>query len=200
MAKIKGFKGIRYNSEKVEDFNKIVAPPYDVINQDEQNRLYESDPLNVIRLILAKGDGEERYKNASTTFKQWLDDSVLIQEEASSIYPYYQEFEFEGETFTRKGFIAVVKVEDFESKTVLPHEQTFKKHKEDRLKLTTACNANLSQVFTVYSDEEGTVEGLIDGVIDKPIVEVTTNDGVQNRFWKISDPAQWKNWGWATTR
>ena len=187
MAKIKGFKGIRYNSDKIQDFNKIVAPPYDVINQDEQNVLYQSDPYNVIRLILAKGEGDERYKNASATFKQWLDESVLIQEDAPSVYPYYQEFEFEGETFTRKGFIAVVKVEDFETKTVLPHEQTFKKHKEDRLRLTTACNANLSQVFTVYSDEEGSVERLIDSVIDKPIIEVTTNEGVKNRFWRISD-------------
>ncbi|MGI9553608.1 MAG: DUF1015 domain-containing protein, partial [Thermodesulfobacteriota bacterium] len=189
MAIIKGFKGIRYNPEKVQDFNKIVAPPYDVINQDEQDKLYQSDPFNVIRLILAKGEGDDRYKNASTTFKQWLDDSVLIEEDIPSIYPYYQEFEFEGETFTRKGFIAVVKVEDFETKTVLPHEQTFKKHKEDRLRLTTACNANLSQVFTVYSDEQGTAEELIDGEIDKPIIEVTTNDGVRNTFWRISDQA-----------
>ena len=79
MAIIKGFKGIRYNSEKVEDFNKIVAPPYDVINDDEQEMLYQSDPYNVIRLILAKGEGDDRYKNASATFKQWLDNSDLIQ-------------------------------------------------------------------------------------------------------------------------
>lgn len=187
MAIIKGFKGIRYNSEKVDDFNKIVAPPYDVINEDEQEMLYQSDPYNVIRLILAKGEGDDRYKNASATFKQWLDDSVLIQEETPCIYPYYQEFEFEGETFTRKGFIAVVKVEDFETKTVLPHEQTFKKHKEDRLRLTTACNANLSQVFTVYPDQDGTVERLIDQAVDTPIMEVTRDDGVKNRFWRISD-------------
>ena len=187
MAIIKGFKGIRYNSKKIGDFNKIVAPPYDVINSKEQEMLYQSDPYNVVRLILAKGEGDDRYKNAGTTFKDWLDDSVLFQEDSPSIYPYYQEFEFDGEEYTRKGFIAVVKVEDFETKTILPHEQTFKKHKEDRLRLTTACNANLSQVFTVYPDQDGTVEELIDRAIEEPIIEVTGNDGVKNRFWKISD-------------
>ena len=189
MATIKGLRGIRYNPGKINNYESIVAPPYDVINGEEQEQLYEKDPYNVIRLILAKGEGEERYSNASTTFREWLESSVLITEDEPAVYPYYQEFEFEGENYTRKGFIAAVKVEDFDQNVVLPHEQTFRKHKEDRLKLTTACNANLSQVFSVYSDDGGAVEDLIDSNIGDPIIEVTTEDGVKNTFWKITDPA-----------
>ena len=188
MATVKGFRGIRFNKELISDYKNLVAPPYDVINSNQQNELYGKDPHNVIRLILAKGDGEERYSNASETYKEWLDNSILIQDDEQSIYPYYQEFEFEGTKYTRKGFMAVVKVEDFTNKTVLPHEQTFKKHKEDRLKLTTACNSNLSQVFSVYSDKEGKTEKLIDSFLSEPIIDVTTDDGVKNVFWKISDP------------
>lgn len=188
MATVKGFKGIRYNPEKINDYESIVAPPYDVINGEEQNQLYDKDPNNVIRLILAKGEGEERYSNASKTFNEWLENSVLINEEEPAIYPYYQEFEFEGTSYTRRGFIAAVKVADFDENVVLPHEQTFRKHKEDRLKLTTACNANLSQVFSVYSDDGGAVENLIESNISDPIIRVTTDDGVKNTFWKITDP------------
>lgn len=188
MATVKGFKGIRYNPEKINDYESIVAPPYDVINGEEQNQLYDKDPNNVIRLILAKGEGEERYSNASKTFNEWLENSVLINEEEPAIYPYYQEFEFEGTSYTRRGFIAAVKVADFDENVVLPHEQTFRKHKEDRLKLTTACNANLSQVFSVYSDDGGAVENLIESNISDPIISVTTDDGIKNTFWKITDP------------
>jgi len=188
LATIKGFKGIRYNPEKINNYESIVAPPYDVINHEEQNKLYEKAPNNVIRLILPKGEGEERYKNASKTFIDWLESSVLINESEPAIYPYYQEFDSEGNSYTRKGFIATVKVEDFTKNVVLPHEQTFRKHREDRLKLTTACNANLSQVFSVYSDDGGAVEKLIDDNISEPIIEVTTEDGVKNTFWKITDP------------
>lgn len=187
MATIKGFKGIRYNPDKIKDYESIVAPPYDVINGEEQDQLYDKDPFNVIRLILAKGDGEERYSNASQTFNEWKKQSVLINEDEPAVYPYYQEFEFEGKSYTRKGFIAAVKVADFDENVVLPHEQTFRKHKEDRLKLTTACNANLSQVFSVYSDDGGAVEDLIENSISDPIIEVTTDDGVKNTFWKITD-------------
>jgi len=187
VATIKGFNGIRYNPQKINDYESIVAPPYDVINGEEQSKLYDKDPNNVIRLILAKGEGEERYSNASNTFKEWLENSVLINEDEPAIYPYYQEFEFEGTSYTRKGFIAAVKVADFDENVILPHEQTFRKHKEDRLKLTTACNANLSQVFSVYSDDGGAVEELIDRNISQPIIDVTTDDGVKNTFWKITD-------------
>jgi len=187
VATIKGFNGIRYNPQKINDYESVVAPPYDVINGEEQNKLYDKDPNNVIRLILAKGEGEERYSNASNTFKEWLENSVLINEDEPAIYPYYQEFEFEGTSYTRKGFIAAVKVVDFDENVILPHEQTFRKHKEDRLKLTTACNANLSQVFSVYSDDGGAVEELIDNNISQPIIDVTTGDGVKNTFWKITD-------------
>lgn len=188
MAEIKGFNGIRYNEEKISDFTNVVAPPYDVINSEQQEGYYQKDPLNVIRLILSKGNGDDKYANAKTTFDEWLKDNTLKQDENPSIYPYYQEFEFEGEKYKRKGFIAAVKNEDFDTKTVLPHEQTFKKHKEDRLKLTTACNANMSQVFSVYSDKEGTVEKLIDDNLGSPIIDIETEDGIKNTFWKISDP------------
>ena len=186
MAKIRAFKGIRYNN-KINDFSKILAPPYDVINEKQQQEYYDMDPNNVIRLILAKGQGNERYNNASETFKNWLEENILIQDDKPSIYPYYQEFEFEGNKFNRKGFITTVKVEDFDTKTVLPHEQTFKKHKEDRLRLTNACNSNMSQVFSVYSDEEGSVEKLIDENLSDPIIDVISNEGIRNTYWKISD-------------
>ncbi len=97
MVAVKGFRGIRYNGEKIADFSKVVAPPYDVIDADGQDELYNKNPLNVIRLILAKGEGDERYTNAKDTLDQWLSESVLIRDDAPSIYPYYQEFEFEGE-------------------------------------------------------------------------------------------------------
>lgn len=189
MVDVKGFKGIRYSKEKISDFTKVVAPPYDVINPEQQEAYYQKDPLNVIRLILSKGEGDEKYSNAAATFNKWLEKNIFTQDEEPSIYPYYQEFEFDGEKYRRKGFIAVVKNEDFETKSVLPHEQTFKKHKEDRLKLTTACNANMSQVFSVYSDKKGVVEKLVDDNLGEPIIDIVAEDNIKNTFWKISDPA-----------
>ncbi len=190
MALVKAFRGIRYNPELIDDFSSVVAPPYDIIDDSLREDLYRRHPYNIVRLILAKGENEERYSKAASLFEQWLREKVLIQDDLPSIYPYYQEFEFEGERFTRKGFVATVKIEDFDSKVVLPHERTFSKHKEDRLKLMQACKANLSQVFAVFSDEEGISERLIDSSIGEPILDIVAcdGDGVRNVLWKISDP------------
>lgn len=190
MATVKGFKAIRYNPGKIEDFTSVLAPPYDVISPQEQNEFYKEDPHNVIRLILPMGEGDSKYENAAETFRDWLAEDILMQDKEESVYPYYQEFEEKGEKLIRKGFIARVKLEDFSTKRILPHERTFSKHKKDRLKLTTACNANMSPVFSVYSDPEAVVEKAIDQEIEgKPIFEVEGRDGVVNKLWQVSDRA-----------
>lgn len=189
MATVKGFRGIRYNPEKIENFSDVLAPPYDVINSKEQEELYNKNPYNVIRLILAKGEDDSKYQEAAQTFRSWIENDTLTHDEEPSIYPYYQEFEESGKKLTRKGFLAAVKIEDFSTKKILPHEKTFPKHKRDRLKLNTACKANMSPVFSVYSDPETTIEKLLDEKLTRaPIFDITNEDGVRNRLWKISDP------------
>ena len=189
MATVKGFKGIRYNPEKIENFGDVLAPPYDVINSQEQDALYNRDPHNVIRLILSKGEEDTKYDEAANTFRSWIEQDILTRDDEPSIYPYYQEFEEGGKKLTRKGFLAAVKIEDFETKKILPHERTFPKHKRDRLKLNTACKANMSPVFSVYADPDIKIENLLDDKLTgEPILDVTNEDGVRNMMWKISDP------------
>ncbi len=47
----------------------------------------------------------------------------------------------------------------------------------------------MSAVFSVYSDPEIVIEKLLDEKLTgEPIFDVTNDDGVRNRLWKISDP------------
>ncbi len=188
MAEVEPFRGIRYSKEAVENFAKVIAPPYDVISPQQREELYAKSPFNAVRIELPDGEGDQRYQNAKEIYSKWLRDKVLIRDDEPSIYPYYQDFEFEGQRYTRKGFIANMKVEDFDRKIVLPHEQTFRKHKEDRLALTVACNSNLSQIFCVYPDASGEIEEDVDKNIGEPLVDVTFEEGIRNTLWKISDP------------
>ena len=188
MVMVVPFCGVRYNADKVGVLDSVFAPPYDVISPQEQNELYEKNPYNVIRLILSKGEGDEKYIEAAETLRRWIDEGVLIQDREPSIYPYYQEFKENGKLVTRKGFIAAVRLEDFSSKKIIPHERTFAGPKLDRLKLTSACRANLSPVFAIYSDPEGVVEKAIEDRLSKePIVKAVSGDGVKNYLWRISD-------------
>lgn len=189
MATISGFRGYRYNPEIIDNFDDVLAPPYDVISTEQRDQLYEKSINNVVRIILTKGDGDDKYKQAADTFSDWIKSGVLIRDEQPSVYAYHQVFKENGKNYTRKGFISAVKVEDFENKQIYPHERTFSHHKEDRLKLITASKANLSPVFSVYSDPDLKIDlALENALFDYPLFKSTDSDGVENYLWKVSDP------------
>src|SRR5690606_27173233 len=138
MAEVQAFRGIHYDWTRLDDPADVVAPPYDVIDAEHQRRLYAQHPANVIRLILndKPADGEDnRYDDAARLFHQWLADGTLVQDDAPAIYVYHQNFDYNGESLLRRGFMARVRLHPYEDRVVLPHEQTLRGPKVDRLRL-----------------------------------------------------------------
>ena len=156
MADIRAFRGFRYDLGRVGSLSDVVAPPYDVIDADLQQQLYDRSPYNAIRLELTAGrarrhEAENRYTRAARTLKDWIADDVLRQDTARSLYVYHQEFEVEGKTYTRRGFLARVRLEPFGNGQIFPHEQTMSGPKADRLKLFHATGMNLTPIFGLLS-------------------------------------------------
>ncbi len=188
MVEVKPVNAIVYN-QKLVDIKNVVAPPYDVITSDYCKKLYERDPYNIVRLILT--EGENRYDDARKFYEKWLSENVLIKTDKPVILYMIQKYTTEhGKTIERKGFIARNKIEKFETKKILPHEYTMGGPKEDRLKLTRAINANLSQIFMVYEDKTMTVENLIaPKYINNrtPFIDVKDDNGVCHTVYLIDD-------------
>ncbi|MCL4499519.1 MAG: DUF1015 domain-containing protein, partial [Chloroflexi bacterium] len=194
LAEIRPFKGIRYNPEKTEGYDAVVAPPYDVISKDEQSALVRRHKFNVVRLILPQdlpGDSlaGNKYTRAASLLKAWLGKGVLAEDDEPSIYLYQQEYDFEGAMKRRTGFIALAKIEDFSSGKIKAHERTLAGPKADRLNLLRATKTNLSQVFSLYSDPEKQTDGLLERVASGPTDAAFSYQGVDQRMWRVSDPA-----------
>ena len=184
---LKPINAIIYNQDKV-DVKDVIAPPYDVITSAYQDELYKKSPYNIVRLILTKGDN--RYEDAKNFFENWLSEGVLKRSEKPCIFYIIQKYTTDnGKNIERKGFIARNKIEKFESKKVLPHEFTMGGPKEDRLKLTKACEANFSQIFLVYNDPEKNIETKVAPkyLSQKPFMDVVDDNGVQNIVYLIDD-------------
>lgn len=189
MVDVKPLNAIVYNQNKV-DIKDVIAPPYDVITNEEQQRLYERSKYNIVRLILSSA--KDRYEDAKESFESWQKDEVLIKTAKPSIFYIIQKYTTEnGRKVERKGFIARNHVEEFATKKILPHEFTMGGPKEDRLKLTRACEANFSQIFMVYSDPSMLVENEIAPkyTVHTPFIDVTDDKGVQNLVYIIDDEA-----------
>ncbi|MDP8217033.1 MAG: DUF1015 domain-containing protein [Candidatus Kaelpia imicola] len=150
MAKIKPFKGLIYNSDKVEPAN-VVTPPYDVITPQGRDDYYESSPYNVIRLILNKSS--QTYKEAKSVLNRWIEEEVLIFDSNDSIYLYRQKYNYCGNSYSRYGFISLLKLESPGS-DILPHEKTYEGPKKDRFSLLEEVETNLSPIFATFSDKD----------------------------------------------
>lgn len=190
MAKIKAFKGIRYNPDKV-NIADVVTQPYDKITPERQDAYYEKSEYNICRIILGKG--EDKYDQAKSSFDSWLNSGILIQDPSPAIYPYFQEYTTQeaGNTITkqRRGFVILLQLEEFSSGVVLPHERTHSSPKVDRLNLLRTTAANFGQIFMLYPDEENKVMTLIEKEIaDKPpLIDVleTYEKGVRHKLWRL---------------
>jgi len=190
MLKIKPFRGIIYNQEKVGNLEKVIAPPYDVISKKEQEIYYKSHPYNIIRIILGKdlpGDNskENKYTRAAKTFRDWLSSGILKEEKDEAIYVYTQEYSLQGERKKRKGFLALMKLEEFGEGKVFPHEKTFSGPKEDRLRLLRACRANLSPIFSLYSDPSYIIDKYLKG--NEPFIKLTDKNGIYHELGRIKN-------------
>ncbi len=170
MPKITAFRGLRYNLAQVGSLSNVIAPPYDVVDSALQAKLYANSPYNFIRLELTRPepsdtDPDAVYKRAATLFRQWCRDGVMQPEPDPAIYVYHQVFDHCGNTFTRRGFMARVQLVRFGEGNIYPHEQTHAKAKDDRLRLTRACQANMSQIFGLYPDPTNEAQNLLEAAI-----------------------------------
>jgi uncharacterized protein (DUF1015 family) len=192
MVKVAAFKGITYNTEKINDLNKVMSPPYDIISPKQQDELYKNSPYNFVRLILGKqfpDDTEEnnRYTRARKDFFQWVENDILIDSKEEAIYPYKITYMLNNEEKTMNGFFILLKI-DKEYEKVKAHERTLSKPKADRLNLMRSCYANLEPIQLLYIDEKDEVHKTIQKTLSNPaLIDVNGYDGFNHAIWKITD-------------
>src|SRR2546422_8353690 len=196
MAEITRFHGVLYALAKVGDVTAVVAPPYDVIGPAEQTALYERHPCNVVRLELGRehpGDGpqDNRYTRAKRFLEEWLRGGVLRRDGRPAIYLYAVEYRLpSGAVRTMRGFLSLVKLEEFGTGRIFPHENTRAAAKDDRYQLLETCRSNFSPVFSLYSDPAGDIIRTLEGVDGSPPrIAVKDSDGGHHRLWTVTDPA-----------
>jgi uncharacterized protein (DUF1015 family) len=195
MPAIQAFRALRYDLKHVGSLSGVVCPPYDVIDAKFQEELYKKHPANFIRLELNReepGDNEQnsRYTRAAKFLKNWRQEGVLTEESQPAIYVYHQVFTYAGKEYTRRGFMCRCRLVRFGQGNIYPHEETMSGPKQDRLLLTRATKANLSQIFGLYPDPANDAQNLLeDRIRGAAPIEATDHLGVVHRMWPMTDPA-----------
>ncbi len=183
MAKIKPLKGLMYNSDKVDPVN-VVTPPYDVITPQGRDDYYESSPYNVIHLILNKSS--QPYKEARLILDKWIEENILVFDNNDAIYLYRQKYDYRGNSYSRYGFLSLLKLESPGS-GVLPHEKTHEGPKKDRFSLLDEVETNLSPIFATFSDKGGEILKIFKEVEKRTPLFSFDFEGVEHALWGISE-------------
>jgi uncharacterized protein (DUF1015 family) len=195
MARLYPFRALRYDPTRV-DMTSVVTQPYDKITPAMQEAYYAASPYNLIRVILGKHkptdtDTENVYTRAASTLKEWRSEGILKEESEPALYGYSQTYTVPGsdEVRERRGFIGLGHLYDYADHIVYRHEQTFPKHKSDRLALFKATRAYCEQIYMLYSDPTFTAETIIFQSGSTPDLQITDEYDVIHRLWKLTDPS-----------
>jgi uncharacterized protein (DUF1015 family) len=189
MADVLPLRALHYDPATAGDFADLVAPPYDVIDDAQRAQLAARSPYNVVRIDLPQGG--DPYAEAARLWDEWRAAGVVVQDAEDALWPFVQDYDAPGGARTRRqGFFCRVRVEEYGPGRIRPHERTHPGPKEDRLRLTRATKANLSPIFSLYSDPAGAARGALEAARpDKPFAQVTDSEGTANTLWRVDDAA-----------
>jgi uncharacterized protein (DUF1015 family) len=178
------FRALRYDPQRVS-LADVLAPPYDVIDTAGHAELEAREPHNVVRLTLPRDDGvpESRYGVAAALMAQWRTAGILRADDVAALYVYEQV----ASGHTQRGLVGALGLTPAEDQIVLPHENTMAGPVADRLALMVATEADLEMIFLVYEGGGAASRAVASADREKPIVDVSTPDGVRHRLWAIGD-------------
>jgi uncharacterized protein (DUF1015 family) len=188
MADVQPLRALHYDPAVAGPLQDVVAPPYDVIDAGQRAALIERSPNNVVAVDLPQGEPDP-YAAAREQFERWQQQGVLVRDEQPALWAHTQDYTGpDGQRRTRRGFFCRVRIEGYGPGRVRPHERTHPGPKEDRLRLTRATRANISPIFSLFSDPASAAWGALEPATEQsPWGEVTDADGTIHRLWRVAD-------------
>jgi uncharacterized protein (DUF1015 family) len=184
MPELTPFCGLRYTG--THDLSALVAPPYDVVDDQERARLESRSEHNAVRVEMPRDDGEvDRYTNARRLLDGWRMTGAIALDDAPTLTAYRMSYTDEaGNARHTLGVLGALAIADG---ALLPHEHTTPKAKDDRLNLLRACKTNVSPIWGLAPAAGLSALLEPDGA---PIGVATDDDAVRHEAWIISDPAR----------
>jgi uncharacterized protein (DUF1015 family) len=188
MADVQPLRALHYDPAVVGWLQDVVAPPYDVIDASQRAALLARSPFNVVGVDLPQGDPDP-YAAANELFEGWQREGAVVRDEQPALWAHTQDYTGpDGQRRTRRGFFCRVRLEEYGPGRVRPHERTHPGPKEDRLRLTRATRANISPIFSLFSDPVGAAwRALEPATSEAPWADVEDADGTVHRLWRVTD-------------
>lgn len=171
---------------------QVIAPPYDVMSEDEARVIVRENPSSFVRVsrpeaVMPPGSDShsaEAYATARREYDGLKARGLIVQDPTESYYLYGQQMGDQRQV----GLVACFSTEEYDSGLIKRHEFTRPDKEKDRIAHINATNGQTGMVFLAYRDDLKLNMLLAEGQKQAPEFEVTTEDGVIHTLWRISDP------------
>ncbi|WP_114749366.1 DUF1015 domain-containing protein [Pleomorphovibrio marinus] len=186
MAELLPLKAWRYHEKFLGQMDSLISPLFDVVTDRQRRKLY-ANPINSIHLSLPKGP--QAGLGARKTLDEWKKKGVIVQDHVPGIYVYYQYFKStdRNKQVCRKGFIAHLKLEEWENQVVLRHENTNPYGVAEREEILEKTQIQASPTFGLYEDPDFVLEPFFDEAMADPIYDLEDYQGVREVLAVIHD-------------
>jgi uncharacterized protein (DUF1015 family) len=187
MAEVQPLRALHYDLGAAGPLSDLIAPPYDVIDSRQRAGLAARSPYNVVHVDLPEGG--DPYTSAAELLGRWLREGIVVRDDRPAVWALTQDYVAPGGArMTRRGFLCRVRVEDYGAGRIRPHERTHPGPLEDRLALTRATRVNLSPIFALHPDPDGSARGVLTTIVaDDPWGEASDDEGTIHRVWRVAD-------------
>jgi len=188
VAQIAPFRALVYNIQEGDSLNSLIAPPYDVISDEEAENFVSGNQSNVVRLILPKG--ENPYEQSAALLQEWISTKILKRLDVPAVFIYEQIFTHNERRYCRSGILARLRIEDPASGSIYGHECTLAAPREDRFNMVRTTKTNLSPIFCLVPDKKGLLKYLIRRYSEGQPTLKATFAGVQNIVYMVTEPKE----------
>lgn len=184
MARVRPFCGVRPRSDMAA---QVVAPPYDVLSEDEARAIFAARPDSMIQVTRPEVNlpvgtdphSAEAYAAAHLALQTLLAKGALIQEEAPCFYLYSQTWGDHHQT----ALMGVCSTDEYDAGTIKKHEYTRPAKEQDRVDHISGVDAQTGLVFLAYRQQPA-LRAALEGVLAEPLFEVEY-EGVTHRLSRV---------------
>ncbi len=189
MAVFRPFKALRPTPEYA---SQVAALPYDVMNSEEAKVMVKGNPYSFLHVDKAEVDlphctdiySAEVYAKAKENLHKLESSGICKMDESPCFYIYRQIMNGRAQT----GLVGCAWVDDYINNRIKKHELTRADKEADRIRHVDTCDANTGPIFLCYKEQSEITE-IIEGYKNgAPEYDFTTEDGIQNTVWVVSDP------------
>lgn len=186
MARLEPFRGMRPPQKLVRE---IAAPPYDVVDRTEAERMAKGNPRSFFHVSRPEIDlglhvdehDDAVYAKGRENLEAFIREGWLRRDEQPVFYLYRQTMG----AHTQTGLVAAASVEEYDRNLILKHELTRADKEDDRTRHVDELGGNDEPVFLTYRARKEIDALVAEGTARPPEYDFESDDAVKHTFWVV---------------